>query len=1043
MDSNKFSRVVLFLAIFFSCVNSFGQVPHFTLSATTFQVRQHGQAEVVGDLTLTCDVPGTFPPSSAITVVYSPAFGIVNSVGGIFATASATGLNARIAPVESEPATTAIVLGTAALNTVVTDSITVAISGSAAINDIIRIAGIKLNIGEAHLPVNQSISGTITATPSNAFQIDNVSTVAVALVLDEVTVTVQAANALVICLPGACQMGIVTVSEKFPSALTSTADENSIQFKPTNGKPVLNGTQLAVLLSNIVPGVTVSWPTSVTNNTLTVTLPSNSPTSFTNTSATTPSSVTVTFNVTADSAVSLESISIPFTFCPSAIPIPPVFATTSVQVLLGPNAGVGFSSEQPVANLLSFVRNPLNSQADGIAQLVGVSCFSNLVVQGLQVNPNSGPPRSTVSVNFDIFNHGAGTASPSTTQIRLNTSNTAVTNQDLLLASLSSPIIPPGNTNPVNQRLTVPCNLSPGLYFVWVNLDVNQTAQQGSTNNNTANSPLTIVPAGCADPLGQGSQSFAAGGGTGSVSVKARLGCFWTASSDVSWITITSGSAGSGNGVVNFSVSSNPNATPRTGHLTVAGSLFLVAQAGNSLSGFSTTVNAGSGISKISSNSGSLAVSYAELSATVSPPPAAFTNFGLFQNGALISDVGVPAALPVTFTRMFVDLSGGNDSGVAIVNPGDAPITINVEARDSGGLITKGDEHASVFRSTLSLPPRGHLARFATQMGLNLPSSFSGILTLSSCTPFVAVNLRTAPNGHGESIFTALPLADLNSSSMASNLIFPQIVDGGGLPTQILLLNPSSNTTAVGTISLVGETGTALPLDFGSGPQSTLSYSIPPNGMVKFSTTGLGPVRVGYAVVLPSSGPLPVGSGIFTSKSSLGIASQAGVPNAPLTTSLRTFVETASSPLTRNTGVAIVNPNNATATLSLSLASFDGRVQTNFISVPPNGHLAKFLDELFLPVPPTFQGILTITSNMPIAALTLRLTKNERGEDIYSTLPTTDLNNPPLGALFLPQIAVGGGFQTQFILLSTSNNSGTVRLDFFDENGARIVLPLQ
>ncbi|MFC2099961.1 GH25 family lysozyme, partial [Candidatus Bipolaricaulota bacterium] len=61
----------------------------------------------------------------------------------------------------------------------------------------------------------------------------------------------------------------------------------------------------------------------------------------------------------------------------------------------------------------------------------------------------------------------------------------------------------------------------------------------------------------CSYSISPGSESFSSSGGTGSVSVTAASGCSWTASSNDSWINITSGSSGSGNGTVSYSVSSN------------------------------------------------------------------------------------------------------------------------------------------------------------------------------------------------------------------------------------------------------------------------------------------------------------------------------------------------------------------------------------------------------------------------------------------------------------------------------------------------------
>lgn len=61
-------------------------------------------------------------------------------------------------------------------------------------------------------------------------------------------------------------------------------------------------------------------------------------------------------------------------------------------------------------------------------------------------------------------------------------------------------------------------------------------------------------------------------GATEAASVSSGTSCTWNASSNVPWITIVSGSSGSGNGTINFSVSANTGATTRTGTITVTGS---------------------------------------------------------------------------------------------------------------------------------------------------------------------------------------------------------------------------------------------------------------------------------------------------------------------------------------------------------------------------------------------------------------------------------------------------------------------------------------
>src|SRR5581483_3609702 len=91
-----------------------------------------------------------------------------------------------------------------------------------------------------------------------------------------------------------------------------------------------------------------------------------------------------------------------------------------------------------------------------------------------------------------------------------------------------------------------------------------------------------IAPAGCTFSISPSGQSVSANGGTGSVSVTTQGGCAWTATSNVDWIVITSGSSGAGNGAVNYSVAANASSSPRTGTLTVAGQTFTVTQPGGS-----------------------------------------------------------------------------------------------------------------------------------------------------------------------------------------------------------------------------------------------------------------------------------------------------------------------------------------------------------------------------------------------------------------------------------------------------------------------------
>ncbi|MBZ5554621.1 MAG: hypothetical protein LAO21_18035 [Acidobacteriia bacterium] len=460
-----------------------------------------------------------------------------------------------------------------------------------------------------------------------------------------------------------------------------------------------------------------------------------------------------------------------------------------------------------------------------------------------------------------------------------------------------------------------------------------------------------------------------------------------------------------------------------------------VTKSGGGPTGYQAMLPSSHGVSVASSGQGELTVVYGQVTFQTPSAPVALANYSLTQGGVLVTEVGIPASSPITSGRLFVDLAPGTNSGVALVNPGGSALSILAEARDSTG--------AQVSQSTIAMDRGSHKALFVDQMGLNLPATFLGTLTLSSASPFAAVNLRSATNGHGEPIYTALPLADLNNPPAGARLIFSQIVDGGGAPTEILLMNPSSSTTSTGTINLCDESGTTLPLDFGAGAQSTLNYSIPPNGMVKFATTGVGSLRAGYAIATSTGGSLPVGSSVFSTKAGSSLVSQAGVFSAPLTTSSRMYVQVAPPLVPRDTGIAIVNPNPSAVALTLTLVGFDNSTRSIPLSVPANGHVAKFITQIFTGLPANFQGILTMTSSLPVAPLTLQMTTNQRGESIFSTLPVADLNHPPANSLFVPQVVDGGGYRTQFIFLNTAATGGMVQLNLFSDSGLPVNLLLQ
>jgi len=164
------------------------------------------------------------------------------------------------------------------------------------------------------------------------------------------------------------------------------------------------------------------------------------------------------------------------------------------------------------------------------------------------------------------------------------------------LASSSASLTAVGGTGSVNVTAPAGCAWTAVTSASWI------TVSSGAAGNGNGTVGFVVVPnlgaarsdtiliAGqtftvnqaaviptCTYALSASGATVPAAGGTGSFNVTTQAGCTWTAVTSASWITITSGAAGSGNGTVAFTVAANPGAS-RSDAIAVAGQTFTVTQ---------------------------------------------------------------------------------------------------------------------------------------------------------------------------------------------------------------------------------------------------------------------------------------------------------------------------------------------------------------------------------------------------------------------------------------------------------------------------------
>jgi hypothetical protein len=206
--------------------------------------------------------------------------------------------------------------------------------------------------------------------------------------------------------------------------------------------------------------------------------------------------------------------------------------------------------------------------------------------------------------------------------------------------------------------------------------------------------------AACTYSLTSTSASFGAAASSGSVGVTSPSGCSWTASSNASWLAITSGSSGSGDGTVGYSFGANTGEIALFGTLTIAGQTFTVTQAANPapLAFYPLTpcriadTRAGSGFSGAFGPpylSGGATRSFPLPSSSCSVPDAALAysvNFGALPHGPLGYLTAWPAGSPLPLVGTLGSPAGQQVSNAAIVPAGTVG-TIDIFVSDDTDLI--------------------------------------------------------------------------------------------------------------------------------------------------------------------------------------------------------------------------------------------------------------------------------------------------------------------------------------------------------------------
>ena len=432
-----------------------------------------------------------------------------------------------------------------------------------------------------------------------------------------------------------------------------------------------------------------------------------------------------------------------------------------------------------------------------------------------------------------------------------------------------------------------------------------------------------------------------------------------------------------------------------------------------------------------------------------SAAPFGFSIFAFRQNGVLVTEAGVPASVTTQSGRIYAEVDGPVNTGIAIANPNEEAAAVSFFFTDSDG--------NDFGTGTTTIPANGQISRFLNEDPFNGGASLNGTFTFSSSVPVSVIALRGFTSERSEFLITTLPITSLSALS-GDPVVYPHFADGGGWTSQIVLVNPTDSPIG-GSLLFLGQgtaTETAQPVLVTISGQTgnTFPYEIPPRGSRRFQTGGeIETARVGSVRVIPAADDIaPSGLLVFRFKPGVFTVSEAGVAALGTGSVFRVYAEAVGSEGETGsirTGIGITNLSENPATITFELNELDGTSAglTGSALLPGSGQMAKFLDQIngleSLPLP--FQGVVRISTSASegIGVVGIRSRWNERGDFLTTTTPpANEADGPPRSQVFFPHLVDHGGFTTQLILHSVGQSSRG-QLHFFTQSGAPLGLALK
>ncbi len=401
----------------------------------------------------------------------------------------------------------------------------------------------------------------------------------------------------------------------------------------------------------------------------------------------------------------------------------------------------------------------------------------------------------------------------------------------------------------------------------------------------------------------------------------------------------------------------------------------------------------------------------------------------------LLIFAGIPSLL-FSNTLYFpqVAFGGGYSTSFVIVNTGTTTVSSRVEFFHQGGsagiiqtLAGQLDIAATKIAEALNLPGDAQLA-----------NAVLSIKTQAASVAQIVASLQAQMNALDKEMAGAGP-ARANQQQQLTSL-------QSQLQTALIQINTHVLQFNAVTSSLNSERRLANPLAPINFIPTSRAINVPPGGSTRVSFPSTGPLTVGWGRVAAESGTVQGVATLDLRADSDALIATSGVLGIEAANSFVLPVDVTS---TVRTGIAIANVKDVPLNIRVRLLGEDGTpfASANEVRLSPLGarlQLADFVTSLFPQLGgTTFNGTLLVeaaTGTEPNSLAAAGLSEKEEGTlSALPGVPNPGSSGSTGKTLYFPQVVLGGGYSTDFVIMNTGATDVFSRFNFYDQSGGNRV----